>query len=86
MTNKLDILLSKKKISKEQYDLFLLFSKKQGADFLKNQLIRTAMEESPTPTDPGFAWSDGRRSVWRDIQNTVIYIYQLLEKDNGNGE
>ncbi|WP_218814590.1 hypothetical protein [Rickettsiella endosymbiont of Dermanyssus gallinae] len=86
MLNKLDTLLSKKKISKEQYDLFLLFSKKQGSEFLKNQLLRTAMEESPAPTNPGFAWTDGRRSVWRDIQNTMTYIHQLLEEDDGNNE
>lgn len=86
MSNKLDILLSKKKISKEQYDLFLLFSKKQGADFLKNQLLRMAMEESPTPTESGFAWNDGRRSFVRDIQNTMTHIHQLLEEANGNNE
>lgn len=86
MSNKLDVLLSKQKISKEQYELFMLFSKKQGADFLRDQLLRIAMEESPTDTESGFSWSDGRRSVWRDIQNTIIYIHQLLEETNGNNE
>ncbi len=42
-----------------------------------------AMEESPKATDPSFAWADGRRSVWRVIQTTINYIYQLLEEDNG---
>jgi hypothetical protein len=63
MLNTLDSLLTKKKISKEEYDLFLLFSKKQGNNFLKNQLIHVAMEESPTSNGTGFAWIDGRRSV-----------------------
>jgi hypothetical protein len=79
----LNRLLNKKKINKQQYDLFLLFSNKNGTDFLKNQLLLMAMEESPKATDPGFAWADGRRSVWRDIQNTMNYIYKLLEEDNG---
>lgn len=86
MLSKLNKLLCDKKIGKEQYDLFLLFTQKQGADFLKNQLLRMAMEESPTATDPGFAWNDGRRSAWRDIQNTINYINQLLEQTNGNNE
>ncbi len=34
---KLNQLLNKKKISKEQLDLFLLFTQTQGAEFLKNQ-------------------------------------------------
>jgi hypothetical protein len=79
MISKLKQLLDKKKIDKHQYNLFLLFTQTQAAEFLKNQLLHIAMEESPTSTEPGFAWSDGRRSVWRDIQNTMTYIYQLLE-------
>lgn len=83
---KLNQLLNKKKISKEQLDLFLLFTQTQGAEFLKNQLMRIAMEESPTSDEPGFAWADGRRSVWRDIQNTMTYVYHLLEENDGNNE
>ncbi len=80
MLEKLNQLLNKKKINKHQYDLFLLFTQAQGAEFLRNQLTRIALEESPTATDPGFAWADGRRSVWRDIQNTINYIYTLLKE------
>lgn len=86
MLNKLNTLLSEKKISKEQYDLFLLFAPTQGAEFLKNKLMDAVMEESPIATDPGFAWADGRRSVWRDIQNTINFIYNLLEENDGNNE
>lgn len=83
MLNKLNTLLSEKKLSKEQYDLFLLFASVQGAEFLKTKLMDAVMEESPIATDPGFAWSDGRRSVWRDIQNTLNFIYKLLEENDG---
>jgi hypothetical protein len=86
MLDKINELLNKKEISKEQYDLFMLFATAQGTDFLKNKLVEVALEESPTVTNPGFAWADGRRSVWRDIQNTVSHIYKLLEKTNGNDE
>lgn len=80
MLEKLNQLLNKKKINKHQYDLFLLFTQGQGAEFLKNKLLEIALEESPTVSNPGFAWSDGRRSVWRDIQNTIHYIGTLLEE------
>ena len=86
MLSKLNKLRSDNKISKDQVDLFLLFTGEQGANFLRNQLLRIAMEESPTATESGFSWSDGRRSVWRDIQNTIIYIHQLLEETHGNNE
>ena len=84
MLEKLNQLLNKNKIDNYQYHLFLVFIQTQGADFLKNQLLRMAMEESPTVTESGFSWADGRRSAWRDIQNTINYVYQLLEEDNGN--
>ncbi|WP_156792792.1 hypothetical protein [Rickettsiella massiliensis] len=45
----------------------MLFTQAQGSEFFRNQLTRIAFEESPTATEPGFAWADGRRSVWRDI-------------------
>ncbi len=86
MLNKLNTLLSKEKITKEQYDLFLLFAQAKGAEFLKLKLMGVAMEESPCPTNDGFAWLDGRRSVWRDIQNTINVIHKLLEENNGNNE
>ena len=79
-------LLNKKKINKHQYDLFLLFTQGQGAEFLKNKLLEIALEESPTVSNTGFAWADGRRSVWRDIQNTINYIFTLSKEitDDGN--
>lgn len=86
MLDKLNTLLIKKQISKAQYDLFILFATAQGAEFLKNQLLDAVMEESPTITNAGFAWADGRRSVWRDIKNTLTYIHNLLEKNCGNEE
>ena len=86
MLDKLNQLLNKDKINKAQYDLFMLFAQSLGAEFLKNKLLNAAMEESPCPTNDGFAWLDGRRSVWRDIQHTITYIYNLLEENNGNNE
>lgn len=86
MHERLNQLLNQNQIDKNQYDLFLLFANHPGSEFLQNQLIRVAMEESPVPTHDGFAWLDGRRSVWRDIQNTVNYIFKLLEDHHGSNE
>jgi hypothetical protein len=79
---KLNALLTQRKINKEQYDLFILFGQAFGTEFIRNKLISSAMEESPCPSNDGFAWLDGRRSVWRDIQHTLSYINQLLEGNN----
>lgn len=82
MQDKLNQLLKKDHINKDQYDLFLLFGQGLGSEFLKNQLFHSIMEETPVPTESGFAWIDGRRSVWRDIQHTLTHINQLLEGEN----
>lgn len=82
MQAKLQQLLKKDHINKNQYDLFLLFGQGLGSEFLKNQLFHSIMEETPIPTESGFAWIDGRRSVWRDIQHTLTHINQLLEGEN----
>ncbi|WP_218814184.1 hypothetical protein [Rickettsiella endosymbiont of Dermanyssus gallinae] len=86
MIEKLNTLLSARKISKEQHDLYLLFTQPLGAEFLKNKLMSVAMEESPRPTNAAFAWTDGRRSVLRDWHNTINHIDYLLEEKCGNNE
>jgi hypothetical protein len=82
MQDKLIQLLQKDQINKDQYDLFLIFGQGAGNKFLKNQLFHSIMEETPIATESGFAWIDGRRSVWRDIQHTLTHINQLLEGEN----
>lgn len=82
MQAKLIQLLKKDQINKEQCDLFLLFGQGLGSQFLKNQLLNSIMEETPIPTESGFAWIDGRRSVWCDIQHILTHINQLLEGEN----
>lgn len=84
MQDKLSQLLKKAQINKEQYDLFMLFGQALGAEFLKNKLLSVALEESPCPTNDGFAWLDGRRSIWRDIHHTLSYIHQLIEENTGD--
>jgi hypothetical protein len=84
MQDKLKQLLIKDKINKSQYDLFSVFGQDFGAEFLKNKLLSIALEESPCPSNDGFAWLDGRRSVWRDIQQTISYIHQLIEENSGD--
>ena len=82
MQDRLIQLLKKDQINKDQYDLFLIFGQEAGNKFLKNQLFHSLMEETLVPTESGFAWIDGRRSVWRDIQHTLTHINQLLEGEN----
>ncbi len=84
MRDKLSQLLKQDRINKDQYDLFMLFGYGFGGEFLKNKLLSVALEESPCPTNDGFAWLDGRRSVWRDIQHIISYIHQLIEENTGD--
>jgi hypothetical protein len=44
------------------------------------------MEETPIPTESGFAWIDGRRSVWRDMQHNLTHVNELLELLEGEND
>lgn len=79
MSESLDTLVSKQKISKEEKLVYELFSLSEpGRDWLKLMFMLVMMEEYPHVSEE-FAWHDGRRSIIRDIQYTIDKVEHLLE-------
>lgn len=77
---KLSLLLEQQKISLLEYKIYLLFTGNDiGREVLKAMLMAIVMEEPMQPTDTLFAWHDGRRSTWRDIQRMIDSVNNHLE-------
>jgi|GEM_PF-1045306 hypothetical protein len=88
----IDDLLKLKKISQPEYDLYILFQTNElGRKTLDRMMQDTFMDE---PSDKefggvGFAFYDGRRSVFRDIHRTILkvqYLIKELQNDTGQPE
>lgn len=81
----IDDLLSSKKISQEDYDLYVLFQTTElGRKCLDKMTYEAFMDE---PNDKeycevGFAFYDGRRSVFRDIHRAIKFVEDKLRNDN----
>ena len=79
---KLSVLLNEKYITKEDHSFYLMFNlNSDGRAFLKEQFERSMMEELKEPTGEFmFSFIDGRRSVWRDIKNSIQKVNFCLEE------
>jgi hypothetical protein len=79
----IDDLLKAKRITPEQYDTYMLFQANElGRKVLQGMMEAYFMEE---PQDrefrgEGFAFYDGRRSVFRDIRRAILTIEKLLRE------
>lgn len=77
---KLKALLNEKKITRFDYECYLLFAIEDlGKNFLKNVREEIFLEEPPVPTEAIFAWKDGRMSAWRDVAQAVKLVQSLLD-------
>jgi hypothetical protein len=78
-------LLKAKKIAPEEYDLYMLYQANElGRKCMDRMMHETYMDE---PTDKefngvGFAFYDGRRSVFRDIRRAISKIEYFLKEAN----
>lgn len=80
-------LLEANLITKAEYDVFVLFSvEERGQLFVKRMVEDTFMDQAPPELFTGemLAYSEGRRSVIRDIKLTITKINQLLRGDYDN--
>ena len=81
-------LLKAKKIAPEEYDLYMLYQANElGRKCMDRMMHETYMDE---PTDKefngvGFAFYDGRRSVFRDINRVIMKIEALLHEVEHDG-
>jgi hypothetical protein len=80
-------LLKAKKISPEDADMYMLFQATElGRKVLDKMTLETFMDE-PLGTDRkgvGFAFYDGRRSVFRDIRRALMNVQDLLKEVNND--
>jgi len=76
-------LLKAKKISQAEHDLFMLYQVNElGRKVLDGMMLETFMDE-PREKEfggVGFAFYDGRRSVWRDVQRALLSVDKLLKE------
>ncbi len=84
----IDDLLKAQKIPPEIHDLYMLFQANElGRKVLSRMTKETFMDE-PSRTEfsnAGFAFYDGRRSVFRDIHRTLDKINQIIEESKNDG-
>ncbi|WP_010598783.1 hypothetical protein [Rickettsiella massiliensis] len=82
MLEKLNQLLKDKIIDKFLYDTYLLFElEPKSKAYLNDMITDSCMEHARAFTGAAFAWQDGRRSVWRMIQENIYQVCHAL-KDN----
>lgn len=81
----IDDLLAAKKISIEDYEVYVLFeTNDMGKRYLNRMVYKTFMEEPDPHLTRGvvFAYNDGRRSILRRINDTIEKINQLKEAND----
>ena len=80
-------LLKAKKISQAEHDLYMLYQANElGRKVLDGMMLETFMDE-PHDTEfrgVGFAFYDGRRSVWRDVQRALLNVGNIIKESVNN--
>lgn len=77
----LDSLLAAGRITRPEYETFVLFTTNDlGKAYLARMTEQTFMDQAPPELFTGemLAYSEGRRSMLRDIKTTIENINQLL--------
>ncbi len=81
-------LLKAKKISPEHYELYMLFQANELGRNVLTRMTHFSFMEEPKDMDysgQGFAFYDGRRSVFRDIHRAIIIVTDQLKELNNVG-
>lgn len=81
----MDELLESKKISQSDYDMYVLFQTNDlGRKCYQRMVDETFMDEPINKEfrGEGFAFYDGRRSVFRDIRRAIDRVTNILKEEN----
>lgn len=84
----IDELLKAQKISPEEYDLYCLFQVNELGRKCLDRMMRDTYMDEPKEKEfsgEGFAFYDGRRSVFRDIHRAILCVEKII-KDVSNDE
>lgn len=82
-------LLKAKKISQAEYELFMLFQANELGRKCLDRMMQDSYMDEPTEKEfggVGFAFYDGRRSVFRDIQRALLKVQYFLKEENNGSE
>lgn len=77
----IDELLKSGKISKPEYDVYMLFhASEMGRNWFEQGLLDTFMDQPAPDNCKGvtFAYIDGTRNTFRNIKHTLDRIFKLL--------
>lgn len=83
MTLRLEVLLKENKITRVEYETYLLFALDDIGKRYFNRMWKSCLMEEPLELKNETAmWHDGRRSVWRHIQVLIDNVEHQLELSN----
>lgn len=85
----IDELLKAGRISPEEFDIYMLYQVNElGRKSLERMMFDTFMDEPQKKEfrGIGFAFYDGRRSVFRDIRRTILKVEFELQHLESNRE
>lgn len=79
----LDDLYKTKRISRWEYRTYLVFAGDDvGQEYLKETIDMMFMEEPQVMSAESITFSDGRRSVWRDIKRIIESVKKKMETED----
>lgn len=82
-------LLKAKKISPEEFDLYMLFQANELGRKCLDRMMQDSFMDEPTDKEfgaTGFAFYDGRRSVFRDIHRTLLRVQKFIKESKNDDE
>jgi len=81
-------LLKAKKISQSEHDLYMLFQANELGRKCLDRMMQDSFMDEPTETEfggVGFAFYDGRRSVFRDIHRALLKVEYFIKETQNDG-
>lgn len=84
----IDSLLEAKKISPEEYDLYILYQVNELGRKVRDKAMTEMFMDEPKDKEfngVGFAFYDGRRSYFRDVMRTILKVEHFIKEANHVG-
>ena len=82
-------LLKAKKISQSEYEIFMLFQANELGRKILDRMMQDTFMDEPSEKEfggVGFAFYDGRRSVFRDIHRALLKVQHFLKEESNGSE
>lgn len=81
----IDKLLAEKKITLREHDIYMIFEMSEAGKRYFDQMVMETFMETPKITpelvkEVAFAFQDGRRDIFREIQLVKFKVNQLAEE------